>query len=255
MESNLTTHISLKLKKNPEIIETIESNYWIARRVYQQLYIDIPELFADFIRSMNCFKFHNIDNDIKANGWGRKKLTDVNNAKDFMTIFRTFYQITGWLPLSNGLLIIPDGEAPPGEDRVNMKNLCELFRHRNTHGLVSLPLLGLIQHYLLDVDSFSAWWICESTNQKNPLVIKFVLPPSFFKTQQLNMLWVPSFCQWAMLPRPCPTFFSEALCRSERKKLALSCTGQLQKWVKNVPCQWCLFVRSEFRQRVQRSSL
>lgn len=95
MESNLTTHISLKLKKNPEIIETIESNYWIARRVYQQLYIDIPELFADFIRSMNSFKFHNTDNDIKANGWGRKKLTDVNNAKDFTTIFRTFYQITG----------------------------------------------------------------------------------------------------------------------------------------------------------------
>ena len=65
-----------------------------------------------------------------------------------MTIFQTFYQIMGRLPLLNGHLIIPDGEAPPGEDRVNMKNLYELFKHTNSHGLVSLPFLGLIQYSL-----------------------------------------------------------------------------------------------------------
>ena len=56
-----------------------------------------------------------MDNDIKANGWGIKKITDVNNAEDFMTIFQTFYQLTGRLPLSSNLLVIPDGEPPPGE--------------------------------------------------------------------------------------------------------------------------------------------
>ena len=89
-----------------------------------------------------------MDNDIKANGWGIKKITDVNNAEDFMTIFQTFYQLTGRLPLSNGLLVIPDGDSLPGEDRVNMKNLYEMFKHTNSHGLVSLPFLGLIQYYL-----------------------------------------------------------------------------------------------------------
>ena len=65
-----------------------------------------------------------------------------------MTIFQIFYQLTGRLPLSNGLLVIPDGDPPPGEDRVNMKRLYEMFRHTNSHGLVSLPFLGLIQYYL-----------------------------------------------------------------------------------------------------------
>ena len=141
-------HSIYEVEKKPEIIETIESNYRIARRVYQQLYIDISVLFADFIRSMDSFEIHDMDNDIKANEWAIKKITDVNDAEDFMTIFQTFYQITGRLPLSNGLLIIPDGDAPPGEDRVNMKNLYELLRHTNSHGLVSLPFLGLIQYYL-----------------------------------------------------------------------------------------------------------
>ena len=68
-------------------------------------------------------------NNIKANGLGIKKITDVNNAEGFMTIFQTFYQFTGCIPLPNGLLVIPDGDPPPGEDRVNMKNLYEMFRH------------------------------------------------------------------------------------------------------------------------------
>lgn len=61
------------VEKKPEIIETIESNYRIAKRVYQQLYIDISALFADFIGSMDSFEILDMDNDIKANGWGMKK--------------------------------------------------------------------------------------------------------------------------------------------------------------------------------------
>ena len=65
-----------------------------------------------------------------------------------MNIFQTFYQLNGRLPLSNGLLVIPDGDPPPGEDRVNMKSLYEMFQHTNSHGLVSLPFLGTLQYYL-----------------------------------------------------------------------------------------------------------
>ena len=133
-----------EIEKNPEAIETVKSYYRIARRVYQQLYFDVSELFADFIRSTDLLNLQDMDNDIKANEWGIKKITDVNSAEDFMTIFQAFYQLTGRLSLSNGLLVIPVGDPPPGEDRVNMKSMYEIFRHTNSHGLVSLPFLGLI---------------------------------------------------------------------------------------------------------------
>ena len=36
-------------EKNPEIMETTESNYEVARRVYQYLYYDIAELFLNIL--------------------------------------------------------------------------------------------------------------------------------------------------------------------------------------------------------------
>ena len=48
-------------------METVESNYRVARRVYQQLYIDIAELFAEFIRSIDPLNLQDMVNDIKAN--------------------------------------------------------------------------------------------------------------------------------------------------------------------------------------------
>ena len=118
---------NISTKKNPEIIETVEHNYKIARRVYQQLWINISELFAEFIRSIDPLNLQDMDDDIKSNGWEIKKITDFNNAEHFIIIVQNFTQLTGCLPLSNGLLVVPDGDAPPGEDRVNMKNLYEMF--------------------------------------------------------------------------------------------------------------------------------
>ena len=69
---------------------------------------------------------------------------------ELLNIFQTFYHTTGRLPLSNGLLIVPDGDAPPGEDKVNMKSLYDMFRHTYSHGLVSLPFLGVL-HYYFDI--------------------------------------------------------------------------------------------------------
>ena len=56
--------------------------------------------------------------------------------------------------MSNGLLIVSDGEAPPGEDRVYMKSLYDMFHHTNPHSIVSLPFLGALQHYF-NVNDFS----------------------------------------------------------------------------------------------------
>ena len=43
-----------------------------------------------------------------------------------------------WFPLINGLLIVPDGEVPEGEEKINLKNLYEIFHYTKSHGLVSM---------------------------------------------------------------------------------------------------------------------
>ena len=80
-------------------------------------------------------------------GGGVKNILDIENCLDLLGIFQTFYHNTGRLPMTNGLLIVPDGEALQREDKVNMKNLYEMFQHIKSHGLVSLLFLGVLHYY------------------------------------------------------------------------------------------------------------
>ena len=72
---------------------------------------------------------------------------DIENTLDLLAIFQSFYHNTGRFPLTNGLLIVPDGDAPNGEEKINMKNLYEMFQHTKSHGLVSLPFLGALHMF------------------------------------------------------------------------------------------------------------
>ena len=135
------------IEQNPEITDTVEHNYKGIRRICQDLYTDIVDIFWEFIRSLSPQELHEMDDDIKSNGWRVKNISDVENSSDLMNIFQIFYHITGLLPLANGLLIVPDGEAPEGEDKVNMKNLYKTFLYTYSHGLVSLPFLVAIHYY------------------------------------------------------------------------------------------------------------
>ena len=63
-------------ENKPEILSTIERNYRVAGRVYQQLHNDTSELFVDFIRSLSVFEMRDMDEDIAANGWGIKRTSD-----------------------------------------------------------------------------------------------------------------------------------------------------------------------------------
>ena len=56
------------------------------------------------------------------------------------------------MPLSNSLLIVPDGDAPP-EEKLNTRHLYDLFKNKNSHGIVFLPFLGLSQFYLEENDN------------------------------------------------------------------------------------------------------
>lgn len=40
----------------PEIMETLESNFKVARRVYQQLHYDIAELIYEYIQSIDLYE-------------------------------------------------------------------------------------------------------------------------------------------------------------------------------------------------------
>ena len=138
-------------EKNSEILQTMERNYRILRRVYQQLHIDITELFSEFINYLSSHEIKDMSDDIEANGWGIKKITEVEDNYELFKIFQDFYTITGRLPLSNSLLVRPDGDAPPDE-KVNTRQLYDLYKNTKSHGIVSLPFLGLIQYYLEEND-------------------------------------------------------------------------------------------------------
>ena len=81
------------MEKKPEIIEIVESNYRVARRVYHHFWLDISELLAEFIQSVPALDLHHMDEDIKINGSEIKTITDVENSLDLINIFQTFYQI------------------------------------------------------------------------------------------------------------------------------------------------------------------
>ena len=52
-----------------------------------------------------------------------------------------FYYLNGRFPLTNGLLIDPDGEVPEGKEKINLKQFYKMFKDTNSHGLVSLQFL------------------------------------------------------------------------------------------------------------------
>ena len=122
-------------EKKPEIMETIESNNRIAKRVYQHLYYDLAELFGEYVQSTSSFELQDIDEDIKINRWGLQKVSEVKDSMKLVNIFQDFYTATGRLSTFNSLLVVPDGEAPPGENEINMKQLYDLFKIRIMTGL------------------------------------------------------------------------------------------------------------------------
>ena len=137
-------------EKNPEMIRTIESNYRVARRVYQQLFLDIAELFHEYIESVDFYEQQDIEEDMKTNGWGT--VENIRTIKDFvrlLNLFQDFYTATRRLPTFNELLVVPDSDAQP-EEKINLKQLYDMFKNTNSHGIVSLPFLGLFFDYFHD---------------------------------------------------------------------------------------------------------
>ena len=88
-------------EKNPKIIETIEKNYKVNRRMYQSLFSDITESFFEYIHSLDPDEIQELDSDLKANGWGVQSLTEIQDAHHLLTIFQVFYYLHRRLPFTN----------------------------------------------------------------------------------------------------------------------------------------------------------
>ena len=109
-------------EKNPEI-KTIESNYRIARRIYEQLFLNIAELFHEYIQSIDFYEQQEIEEDMKINGWGTvENIRTIKDSMRLLNLFQNFYTATGRLPTFNELLVVPDRDAQPEE-----KNLKQLY--------------------------------------------------------------------------------------------------------------------------------
>ena len=132
------------IEKRHEIIESVENNYKIIGRVYQHLYADITDILFEYIHSLDPDEIQHFHDDIKTNEWGVINLLEIDNALELLSTFQLFNHNNGRLPLTNGLLIVPDGDVPGGEDKINLKNLYEMFRYTKSHGLVSMQFLGVL---------------------------------------------------------------------------------------------------------------
>ena len=114
------------------------------RHVYQCLFSDIAETFFEYIDSLDLDEIQELDSDIKTNAWVVQSITEFEDAHHLLTIFQMFNYYNGRLPFTNGLIIVPDKEVPEGMEKINLKNLYNIFKDTKSHGLVSLHFLSVL---------------------------------------------------------------------------------------------------------------
>ena len=58
-----------------------------------------------------------------------KSMLEVENAYELLTVFQMFCYLNGRFPLTNGLLIVPNGEVPEGK-KINLNNCTRYLKTR-----------------------------------------------------------------------------------------------------------------------------
>ena len=97
------------------------------QKCHQSLYADIADYFIQYINSLEPDKMKQLDDDIRANGWGVISIFEIQNSVELLQFFDIFYYFNGHLPLTNSLLPVPDGETPLDAEKVSLKRLYELY--------------------------------------------------------------------------------------------------------------------------------
>ena len=85
--------------------------------------------FIEHIHSLNLDEIQELDLDIKINRRKRKYLLEVENVYELLTVLfsKCFIILMAGFLLTNGLLIIPESGVPEGEEKINLKQLYEIF--------------------------------------------------------------------------------------------------------------------------------
>ena len=132
----------------------IEKNYRVCKRVYQALFYEIAETFIQYVNTLAPDEIEQLDADLKTNGWGVKSIVEIEDCIELLKLFQLFYYFNGRFPLTNGLLLIPDGETPDGSKKISLKNLYEMFKDTECHGLVSVQFLSALNVFLVGTFSY-----------------------------------------------------------------------------------------------------
>ena len=137
----------IKTKKEPEIMLEIDKNYMICRGLYQALFYEIAETFIQYVDALATDEIEQLDADLKANGWGVKSIVKIEDCIKLLKMFQLFFYLNGRLPLTNGYLLIPDGEMPDSSKKISLTNLFKMLKGTEYHGLVSVQFLSALNFF------------------------------------------------------------------------------------------------------------
>ena len=135
---------AIETEKEPEIMLEIQKNYRVCRRVYQSLFYEIAETFIQYINTLMTDEIEQLDANLRSNCWGVKSIVEVEDSIELLKLFQVFYYFNGRLPLTNGLLPIPDGETLDGSEKKSLKTFYEVLKGVKSHGLVSVQFLSAL---------------------------------------------------------------------------------------------------------------
>lgn len=86
MESNLKILVLLILKANQKLCLLLKETIDLQEEFISSCILIPQNFFAEFIKSFNSFDLQDLDEDIRANGWGIKKLSEIHDSEEILKI-------------------------------------------------------------------------------------------------------------------------------------------------------------------------
>lgn len=86
MESNLKILMLLILKANQKLCLLLKETIELQEEFISSCILIPQNFFAEFIKSFNSFDLQDLDEDIRANGWGIKKLSEIHDSEEILKI-------------------------------------------------------------------------------------------------------------------------------------------------------------------------
>lgn len=86
MESNLKILMLLILKANQKLCLLLKETIELQEEFISSCILMPQNFFAEFIKSFNSFDLQDLDEDIRANGWRIKKLSEIHDSEEILKI-------------------------------------------------------------------------------------------------------------------------------------------------------------------------